>query len=655
MIKIASIKTQVVIGLTVLGTSVVLSSKLGTAPDALVLPTADALASEAQHRVLPASTAPHVQVQTLASSQPGNAYFGDVHVHSSWSLDAYTLGGNRDDPTVAYRYGRGDTITRPDGSMLGPLRVPLDFMAVTDHDAWLGEVQSCLDVDDVAYDTRSCRTIRANQGFGELYGKYGRQGMRPPEICGESTIGPENRCYERSRHLWNEIQKNADAFYQPGTFTTFAAYEWTGQPPSVGHLHRNVIFRGQAIPEWGGSAVEMQNRPERLWEWLEGACIGECQVLAIPHNTNWSQGVAMAPRNSDGTPFTTEILKRRAWAEPLVEIFQIKGGSECYLGLGTTDEECNFEPYFEETCKPGEQSATGMGNCPSASDYVRNALKTGLTVEAQYGVNPFKYGFIASPDDHKSTPGDTDEGTFNYKFGDKGSLTAPFGETQNGGNITNPGGLMGVWAAENTRESIFDAMKRREAFGTSGTRIRVRFFGGWTYPSDLHMNRDLIQEAYRTGVPMGADLPTLPAAMAPAPRFVVWATKDADAANLQKIQIIKGWSEGEQTYEEVYDVVCADGLTPDAETHRCSDNRAIVDLSDCSYSTDKGAAELSTTWTDPAFDPADRAFYYARVLENPTCRWTSYRALARQSAIPEPALIKERAWSSPIWYTPVSQ
>ena len=143
--------------------------------------------------------------------------------------------------------------------------------------------------------------------------------------------------------------------------------------------------------------------------------------------------------------------------------------------------------------------------------------------------------------------------------------------------------------------------------------------------------------------------------MAPAPRFVVWATKDADAANLQKIQIIKGWSEGEQTYEEVYDVVCADGLTPDAETHRCSDNRAIVDLSDCSYSTDKGAAELSTTWTDPAFDPADRAFYYARVLENPTCRWTSYRALARQSAIPEPALIKERAWSSPIWYTPVSQ
>ena len=208
-----------------------------------------------------------------------------------------------------------------------------------------------------------------------------------------------------------------------------------------------------------------------------------------------------------------------------------------------------------------------------------------------------------------------------------------------------------MWSAENTRESIFDALKRRETFGTSGTRIRVRFFGGWTYEDDLHTHPDLVEEAYSIGVPMGADLPT-PPAEAEAPRFVVWATKDADAANLQKIQIIKGWAEGGQTHEDVYDVVCADGLTPDAQTHRCADNGATVDLADCSYSSDKGAAELSTTWTDPAFNPADRAFYYARVLENPTCRWTSYRALARQSAIPEPSVIKERAWSSPIWYTP---
>ena len=637
-------------GVILLLAVVVMSSRSGTessAPSAQGLPAQGTTATET--RYLSTAALPVATVQAPTSNPQRNAYFGDLHVHTSWSLDAYTLGGNRDDPSVAYRYGRGDTITRPDGSVLGPLRVPLDFMAVTDHDAWLGEVHLCGDVSDSAYNTPTCRDVRANLGFGQLYGRYGRIGLRPPDICGESSIGPQNKCYERSRHLWHEVQKNADAFYQPGTFTTFPAYEWTGTTLSLGHLHRNVIFRGNAVPEWGGSAVEMQNRPERLWEWLEAACTGECQVLAIPHNTNWGQGVALAPRNSDGTPFTEEVLTRRANAEPLVEIFQIKGSAECFSGLGTTDEECDFELYYP-ACAPGQEAG-----CAYASDYIRNALKTGLTVEAEYGVNPFKYGLIASPDDHKSTPGATDEKGFTYKFGDTGSLTTPFGEQpETGGNITNPGGLAGVWAAENTRESIFDALKRRETFGTSGTRIRVRFFGGWTYAGDLHTGRAMVQEAYATGVPMGADLPTPPAG-AEAPRFVVWATKDADAANLQKIQIIKGWDDGGQTHEDVYDVVCADGLTPDAQTHRCAANGATVDLSDCSYSTDSGAAELSRTWTDPAFDPSDRAFYYARVLENPTCRWTMHRALAGQSRVPEPSVIKERAWSSPIWYTPAGR
>ena len=640
------VTARLVAGLLFFLAVAVLLSRLGTNSST---PQAQDVSSESP----PAAEARYASAAAAGPAQPstppGNAYFGDLHVHSSWSLDAYMLGGNRDDPSVAYRYGRGDTITRPDGSVVGPLRVPLDFMAVTDHDAWLGEVHLCEDVADAAYDTPTCRDVRANQGFPQLYGTYGRNGRRPPEICGDSGVGAQNKCYERSRHLWHEIQENADAFYQPGTFTTFPAYEWTGQPPGVGHLHRNVIFRGGSVPEWGGSAVEMNNEPERLWEWLESACTGECQVLAIPHNTNWSQGVSMAPRNSDGTRFTEQILTRRANAEPLVEIFQIKGNSECFVGLGTADEECNFELYYP-ACEPGQEAG-----CSYASDYVRNALKTGLTVEAEYGVNPFKYGFIASPDEHKSMPGATDENSFTYKFGDTGAFAQPFGEQPGtGGNITNPGGLAGVWAEENTRESIFDALRRRETFGTSGTRIRVRFFGGWTYADDLHTDRDLIQQAYTTGVPMGADLPAPPAG-AEAPRFVVWATKDADAANLQKIQIIKGWAEGDQTHEAVYDVVCSDGLMPDAVTHRCADNGAMVDLSDCSYSTDTGAAELSATWTDPAFDPSDRAFYYVRVLENPTCRWTTHRALANQSPIPEPAVIKERGWSSPIWYTPASQ
>lgn len=583
------------------------------------------------------------------------AYFGDLHVHSSWSLDAYQLGGDRDAPSLAYRFGRGEQVTKADGSV-HKLRIPLDFMAVTDHDHTLGELHLCEDAGDPAYDTPACRGIRANQRtLGDMRARYSARGQRPPEICGESGTHPGNRCYERSRHLWDEIQQNADAFNEPGRFTTFPAYEWTSTPRLAGgvaHLHRNVIFNGRAVPEWGGSAVEMQNRPERLWAWLRAACTGECQVVAIPHNTNLAGGLAFT--EAGWTPHTPNLLRLRAWAEPLVEIHQIKGNSECYRGLGATDEECGFETYLP-ACEPGQ---AGPG-CVHAADMVRNALKAGLRLEADYGVNPFKFGFIASPDDHQGLPGAVAEDDFTdkpVKFGVDGTIGDLFGggwwdDRPRGANISNPGGLVGVWADGNTRESIFAALKRRETFGTSGPRIRVRFFAGWDYPADLHARRDLVETAYRSGVPMGADLPP-PAVDAP-PRFVVWAARGVDGANLQKVQVVKGWVDAAgEAREQVIDVACADGMQPDPASRRCADNGARVDLSDCSVSAGLGAAELSATWTDPDFDPARRAFYYARVLENPTCRWTSHRALARGIPLPEPAVIRERAWSSPIWYTP---
>ena len=379
-------------------------------------------------------------------------------------------------------------------------------------------------------------------------------------------------------------------------------------------------------------------------------------MVAIPHNPNLSGGLAFD--EFGWTPYTTEMLRLRAWAEPLVEIHQIKGNSECYRGLGTTDEECNFENYYP-VCEPGQRSG-----CAHAPDFVRNALKTGLQLEADFGVNPFKFGFIASPDDHQSLPGAADEDDFTdkpVKFSSGGGLAVigrPRGwdEQADGGNISNPGGLVGVWAEANTREAIFDALRRRETFGNSGTRIHVRFFAGWDYPADLDARRDMVEAAYAGGVPMGSDLPAPPAGDAgDGPRFVVWATKDPASANLQKVQIVKGWAEADgQTAEQVYDVACADGLAPDPVTRRCADNGARVNLSDCSHSAGLGAAELSTTWTDPDFDPALRAFYYVRVLENPTCRWTTHRALARGTAPPpsDPPTVKERAWSSPIWYTP---
>ena len=595
-----------------------------------------------------------------AKNQLRNAYFGDLHVHTSYSLDAYAM-GNRNDPRVAYRFGRGEPISLA-GGVQGQLKAPLDFMAVTDHDVWLGELSLCQDPNDPAYKTEACQTLRAStedpvKGLRGMWGLAAQMMKKPAgrsaEVCGSSEANEDNKCFQRAQSIWQQIQKNADEFYEPGKFTTFAGYEWSAGFKRVGMLHRNVIFRGGQVPQAVYSSVDLNNSPERLWQWLEKACTGDCQVISIPHNTNFGWGIALASNNSDGTPFTTEGLTRRAKTEPVVELFQNKGNSECSPGLGTNDEQCNFEQLFKP-CQPGEDAF-----CAVASNYVRNALKTGLVLQDQFGVNPFKYGFIGSTDTHSSTAGATEEGnwTGTTSLGDnrpETRLNHTVGpEFPIKSVLNNPGGLAGVWADENTRESIFDALKRRESFATSGTRIRVRFFGGWNYPSDLHRHHDLVEQSYRTGVPMGGDLPSKPGQVK-APRFVAWATKDPNSANLQKIQIVKGWAEGGQTHEAVYDIACADGLKPDKKAHYCADNGAKVNVTDCSYSSSKGAAELSATWTDPHFNPVDKAFYYVRVLENPTCRWSTYDAHRANVKLPEdvPPTIQERAWSSPIWFTP---
>jgi hypothetical protein len=607
-------------------------------------------------------TKPHSQGAARPAPNPlRNAYFGDLHVHTSYSLDAYSF-GNRNDPRMAYRFGRGESIALPGGAE-SHLKAPLDFMAVTDHHVWLGELSLCQDPEDAAYKTSVCQTLRSSTEDPEkgLRGMWtmAAQMMKNPagrssEVCGSSVADENNKCFQRAQSIWQQIQKNADEFYEPGKFITFAGYEWSAGFKRVGMLHRNVIFRGGQVPQAVYSAVDLNNSPERLWKWLEQACTGECQVISIPHNTNFGWGIALASHNSDGTPFTTEGLARRAKTEPVIELFQIKGNSECSPGLGTNDEQCNFEQLFKP-CKPGEDAF-----CAVASNYVRNALKTGLTLEDQFGVNPFKYGFIGSSDTHSSAPGSTEAANWP-------GMTA-LGDSRPGTRLNhtvgpefpvksvlnNPGGLAGVWAEENTRESIFDALKRRESFATSGTRIRVRFFGGWNYPADLHRRRDLVEAGYRSGVPMGGDLPAKPSQIK-APHFVAWATKDPDSANLQKIQIVKGWAEGGETYEKVYDVVCSGGLKPDSKTQRCADNGATVNLTDCSYSNDKGSPELSASWTDPDFKLADRSFYYVRVFENPTCRWSTYDAHRANVALPDdvPPTIQERAWSSPIWFTPL--
>jgi hypothetical protein len=593
--------------------------------------------------------------QTAPPQNPlRNAYFGDLHVHTSYSLDAYIM-GNRNDPRAAYRFGRGEPITLP-GNVKSQLAVPLDFMAVTDHDIWLGELALCTDPKSDVYANDFCTAIRnsstdreASQRtmFALLPPSLKNPSERVAEICGGPDAASGN-CYERSKTTWKELQQIANENYQPGKFTTLIGFEWTANLKRFGMLHRNVIFRGTKVPDVVQSAIQLNNTPERLWEWLERDCTGECEVLAIPHNTNFGWGVALDSRNSDGTPFTKEILTRRAKTEPLIEIFQQKGNSECAPGLGTTDEQCGFEQLFQ-ACKEGQHDF-----CAVASDYVRNALKTGLVLEDQFGVNPFRYGFIADTDTHTSDAGNTEEQgrpTLSGPVKDDAPISKTFPIAM---GAFNPGGLAGVWAEENTREAIFDALKRRETFATSGTRARVRFFAGWNYPANLDHQRNLLDIAYRTGVPMGGQL-SGPGHTA-SPKFVVWAAKDPRSANLQRIQIVKGWSKGTETFEKIYDAVCSDGLQPDPATHACPNNGATVSLTDCAATPNKGAAELSTTWTDPDFDPSLHAFYYARVLENPTCRWSTHAALVAKTSIPKslPATIQERAWSSPIWYEPAA-
>ncbi len=454
--------------------------------------------------------------------------------------------------------------------------------------------------------------------------------------------------------MWQEVQQIAKEFNEPGKFTTFVSYEWTASPERA-NLHRNVIFRNQQVPDNSVGYVEA-NTVEELWRLLEETCTGDCEFLAIPHNPNASMGLMFRPANSDGTPLNAEQSARRARIEPLVEIMQTKVETECHPALGN-DELCGFEKLDPPNVVPCVAD-DDPEDCVWARNYVRNALKEGLLVEEDIGVNPFKLGFVGGIDTHNSIPGSTEENTYKGHHGlydntpanriDGTILTLP--------NIdNNPGALTGVWAEENTRDAIFEALRRRETFATSGTRIRVRLFGGFDFDVNPKQGcQRLIKEGEEEGVPMGSDLP--PNGDEEAPQFLVCALKDPQSAKLQRIQIIKGWVENGEGREQVFDVACSDGLEPDSGTKRCPDNGATVDLEDCNVSRGgAGDSQLSAVWTDPDFDPLQRAFYYARVLENPTCRWSQFDALALDQELEAGfglRTVQERAWTSPIWFTP---
>jgi len=595
------------------------------------------------------------------TSIPSNAYFGELHLHTSLSTDAF-MNGTRRHPVTAYRFAQGDPVTLQSGQTW-QLGKPLDFVAVTDHAESFGDLSLCTTPGTPVYEAPLCLGMRGSEPtiMGRIIGGWRVEGgRRNPETCGEDG----ELCIAAARSTWKTVQDAANRANVPGQFTALVGYEFSPvilTADSTSKIHRNVIFKNDQVPDRVFSSYD--GTAEALHSWLDTACVEPCQVLTIPHNSNASSSqIFWEGKNSDGSPWTREILHRRARLEPLVEIYQGKGSSECHVGIGLADEECDFEQWVRN-CEPNQR----LG-CATASDMVRDTLVRGLSVEREWGVNPFKLGFIGSTDSHLGTAGATEESNYHGQLGrpdDSPQKRLGSGYARPDGRVSDdggwgfmgptkfsPGGLAAVWAVENTREQIWDALARRETFSTSGSRIRVRFFGGFDYPRDAHARRDAIELGYRKGVPMGGDLVAAPKGRAPS--FIVWASRDPESAPLQKVQVIKGWVEDGRDRIEVYDVACSDGIRPDAKSGLCRDNGASVELETCAIDESKGDAELATTWTDPSFDASKPAVYYVRVLENPVCRWSTHDAHRIGVELPPhvPPTIEERAWSSPIWYTP---
>jgi hypothetical protein len=589
-------------------------------------------------------------------------FFGDLHVHTSYSLDASTQ-GVRARPDDAYRFAKGEPLGIPpydaSGAPLRTLRLrrPLDFAAVTDHAELFGERTICDTPGMAGHDSMICTIYRRwpRLAFYLMNGRASRDVQRGRyRFCGPDAA----RCLDAARSTWRDIQRAAEAHYDRSEacrFTTFVGYEWTGAPDSK-NLHRNVLFRTDAVPDLPASYFEASS-PEALWRALRTGCtegVAGCDVLTIPHNSNLSGGLMFQAVGEGGAPVDGTWARTRQALEPLVEVMQHKGDSECIPGAGVADEQCAFEKLPYDSF--GGRYLSSMRHAPAPSNFVRDALKRGLALGRQLGANPFKYGIIASTDTHLAAAGFTDERNHpgHGGAGEPAATQLPPGLPDDA--EFNPGGLAVLWAEENSRDALFAAMRRREAYGTSGPRIVVRFFGGWSYPALLCDAPDLAAQGYAGGVPMGGDLPPRPGTATPT--FVVSALRDPDVEGgpLQRLQIVKGWIDpGGEPRERVWDVAGN------------PENGADVDLETCEP-RGPGAGALCTVWRDPEFDPGVPAFWYARVLQNPTCRWTQWACNAHGvvcarpetvgdglAACCDPALprtIQERAWTSPIWYAP---
>jgi hypothetical protein len=586
---------------------------------------------------------------TAGRDYPIRPLWGDTHLHTQLSMDAGAMGTVRtvDD---AYRFARGEEVVSTSG-VPAKLSRPLDFLVIADHSDAMGTIEKIIDGDPYFGADPIVARWQGMIGSGddgellqaavEIVGAFGASEDLPPILLDEVF----------ARKTWDTYTKKADQYYEPGRFTSLIGYEWTSMP-GWNNLHRVVIYRdradkvGRMLPALVADSVD----PESLWAWMqryEDETGGD--VLAIPHNGNTSEGLMFAKKRYDGSPITTDYARTRQLWEPIYETTQVKGDSETHPLLSPNDEFADYETWDD-----GNFYYDGADPATLPGDYARSGLKRGLELDADVGANPFKYGLIGSTDSHTGLA-TAAENNFFGKFVN--------GEPQSGrwrpwtpsakraGWEYAASGLAAVWARENTREAIFDAMERREVYATTGSRITLRFFAGWQFSDDDARTRQLADVGYRKGVPMGADLSDAPDGATAS--FLVAAAKDPEGGNLDRIQIVKGWlDDNGEASERVYDVAwsderrAADGNLPDVGN--------TVDIANATWTNTIGDPELVAVWRDPDFDPRVRAFYYVRVIEIPTPRWTAYDAKIFGDSMPDdvPMITRERAYSSPIWYTP---
>jgi hypothetical protein len=580
---------------------------------------------------------------------PNRAFFGDTHLHTNWSTDAGMIGTSLG-PDAAYRISKGGEVTSNTGWRV-KLNRPLDFVVVADHAENLGMADFIRRSDPIILANKTGKRwhdmVKAGNGY-DAFLEWLRGGST--DQINEPRM---------MKSVWANVVENADRENQPGVFTAFIGFEWTSHP-NGNNMHRVVIFRdgadraGQVLPFSQYDSVDAED----LWDYLEryqektGG-----SVMSIPHNGNLSNGLMFDVKTYSGKKLTKAYADRRMQFERLVEVTQQKGDGEAHPLLSPDDAFADFETMDAGNLNGSSAKTPDM----LPKEYARSALKEGLRQEKKLGSNPFKFGMIGSTDNHTAMPTTREENNFS-----KASFVEPSATRYEHPLIASdtPGlsimevdvgaaGLAGVWARENTRKSIWDAMARKETFATTGTRLVVRVFGGWDFEAEEVHRPDFAREGYKRGVPMGGDLSNAPKGKAPS--FMIRALRDPDGANLDRIQVIKGWLDAKgETHERVYDVAVSDGRTIGEDGICDTPVENTVNISDASYTNTSGEPLLVAHWIDPDFDPSQPAFYYVRVIEIPTPRWTAYDAKFFGLEMPAgtPMEVQDRAYTSPIWYTP---